>query len=281
MWKVYCYTTPSNKKYIGITFYSLEQRMKNGYNEYFTNAIKKYGKENIKSEILLDNLTFEEAQEKERYYIHLYNTTNPEKGYNITHGGEGSQRYDYYDILEYYSNHDLDFKATLREFGCTSQTLLNILEGHGYNRNEIVSAISRQRYLENKITSVLQYDLNGNFIKEYVTAQDAAEAIGLKSASSISEVCHNKRNKAGNFYWRFKSDFNEIPEKIIIPISKKRWKSKVGQYTLDNQLIKIYDSISEANIAQGKNKNNSCISAACRGDKKTAFGYIWKYIENC
>ena len=278
MWKVYCYTTPSNKKYIGITAYSLEQRMKNGYNQYFTNALKKYGKDNVRGEILVDNLTFEEAQKQEQYYIHLYDTTNKEKGYNITHGGEGYTLYDYYDILEEFKKHN-NFKLTLEKFGCTSKTLLNILEGFGYNRQELISDIYRQNYLENRNTTVLQYDLKGNFIQMFDTALDAAKAVGLKSASSISEVCNNKRNKAGNFYWRFKLDLDEIPQKINVQFSEKRWKTKIGQYTLDNKLIRIYDSITEANLSLGKAKNDSSITAVCKGRRRTAFGYIWKYEE--
>lgn len=282
MWKVYCYTTPSNKKYIGITKNSLRQRLKSGYNKYFTNAINKYGYENIKVEILEDNLTLEEAAEKERYYIHLYDTTNHEKGYNITSGGEGGQGlYDYYEIIEYYKNVNYNFKETLEYFHCQSKTLLNILELFGFNRKEIVSQIDKQRYIEqNKNVPVIQYDLLGNYIQDYVTVRDAAKAVGLSNAHGIVEVCKNNQNKAGGYYWRFRQDYDVIPKKIVInTFLSKHWMVKVGQYTKDGELINIFNSIKEANLSLGKSANDSCITAVCKGRRKSAYGYIWKYEE--
>ena len=53
----------------------------------------------------------------------------------------------------------------------------------------------------------------------------------------------------------------------------------VGQYTLDNELIKIYPSASEA-ARQVVNQNaQSNISLCCRGKIKTAYGYKWRYLD--
>lgn len=282
MWKVYCYTTPSNKKYIGITKNSLKQRLKSGYNKYFTNAINKYGYENIQIEILEENLSLEEASQKERYYIHLYDTTNRDKGYNITSGGEGGQGfYDYYEVAEYYKKSNYNFKETLNYFQCQSKTLLNILELYGFDRKEIVSQLNRQRYIEqNKNVAVIQYDLSGNYIQDYITVQDAAKAVGLLQPHGIIEVCKNERNKAGGYYWRFRQDYDVIPKKIVIDtFLSKHWMVKVGQYTKDGELLNIFNSIKEANLSLGKSANDSCITAVCKGRRKSAYGYIWKYEE--
>lgn len=56
---------------------------------YFWNAIKKYGWNNFEHYILESNLTLEEANEKERYYISYYNSSNNLYRYNLTLGGEG------------------------------------------------------------------------------------------------------------------------------------------------------------------------------------------------
>lgn len=68
MYTVYLHTSPSRKRYVGITCQKPKHRWQNGlgycYNEYFTNAIKKYGWDNIKHEILFENLTKEEAKRK-------------------------------------------------------------------------------------------------------------------------------------------------------------------------------------------------------------------------
>ena len=92
MYIVYKHTAPSGKVYIGLTGQTPEQRWRKGngykYNQAFTNAIKKYGWENIKHEIVAENLTAEEAQKLEIELIEKYDSRNKNKGYNICVGGD-------------------------------------------------------------------------------------------------------------------------------------------------------------------------------------------------
>lgn len=57
------------------------------------------------------------------------------------------------------------------------------------------------------------------------------------------------------------------------PIFKNR--KKVGQYTLDGELIRTYSSIDEA-TSDGFIQSN--IVRCCRCERKTHKGYIWKYL---
>lgn len=97
MYKVYKYTNLINDKiYIGQTKYSLEERAKkDGINykgsKYFYRAIQKYDWDKFVPEILKDNLTQEEANEWEEYYIKLFDSINPLIGYNIRSGGNNSE----------------------------------------------------------------------------------------------------------------------------------------------------------------------------------------------
>lgn len=91
---VYKHTNKVNGKvYIGITSQKAERRWgKNGEkyikdNQYFGNAIKKYGWDGFTHEILIDNLTKEKAEQYEIDLIELYESTNRDKGYNISIGG--------------------------------------------------------------------------------------------------------------------------------------------------------------------------------------------------
>lgn len=88
---VYKHTTPSNKIYIGITSCGVERRWQKGknykHNKYFTNAINKHGWDNIKHEILFENLSKEEAEQKEIELIKKYKSNNIKYGYNIENGG--------------------------------------------------------------------------------------------------------------------------------------------------------------------------------------------------
>jgi hypothetical protein len=51
----------------------------------------------------------------------------------------------------------------------------------------------------------------------------------------------------------------------------------VGQYTRDGKLIKVWQSTMEVERHLGFSNQN--ISTAALGKYKTAYGYVWKYIN--
>lgn len=57
---------------------------------YLNNALRKYGKESFKVEIIDAAKTIEELKKKEIYYISFYNSTNRKIGYNLSLGGDGT-----------------------------------------------------------------------------------------------------------------------------------------------------------------------------------------------
>lgn len=80
-----------NKKYIGQTTTSVEERFKahlrTNKNLPLYNAIKKYGKENFEVFCLMSNVNEDELDYYEMYFIEYYNTFVD--GYNMTKGGKG------------------------------------------------------------------------------------------------------------------------------------------------------------------------------------------------
>lgn len=92
---VYKHTGPTGKVYIGITCQKPENRWGRdgkGYKHspHFMAAIKMYGWEAFTHEIIADGLTKEEAECMEVKLIAQYDSTNREKGYNCSTGGERS-----------------------------------------------------------------------------------------------------------------------------------------------------------------------------------------------
>ena len=91
MFCVYKHTCPNGKVYIGITCQKPKQRWSRGKGykncRLISRAINKYGWENIKHEILFENLTQQEAEEKEIELIKQYQSNNIKYGYNIEYGG--------------------------------------------------------------------------------------------------------------------------------------------------------------------------------------------------
>lgn len=88
---VYMHTSPSGKRYIGITSKNPIRRWNGGTgyltNDYFTKSIIKYGWDKFKHEILFTGLTKDEAEQKEIELIAYYRSCERAFGYNIQHGG--------------------------------------------------------------------------------------------------------------------------------------------------------------------------------------------------
>ena len=66
-----------------------------GSGKILKEAIKVYGKENFKCEVLEWCESFDELNKRERYWEHLYGLPDPKReiGYNITIGGQGTPGY--------------------------------------------------------------------------------------------------------------------------------------------------------------------------------------------
>lgn len=58
---------------------------------------------------------------------------------------------------------------------------------------------------------------------------------------------------------------------------KEELKKKVYQYTKDNYIIFVYDSVMQAERETGI--SHSHISSCCNGKRKTAGGFIWRYAD--
>ena len=97
--KVYAHIAPNNKTYIGVT------KSKNPCNRWgkdgsgyrtqklFYRAIQKYGWNNFKHIIILENLSEQLAYECEIALIAKFQTNNSEYGYNLASGGGGCSGY--------------------------------------------------------------------------------------------------------------------------------------------------------------------------------------------
>ena len=86
----------NGKVYIGVTN-DVKRRWRFGGCEYkpskFWDAIQDFGWENFEHIILEAGLTEKEGEEREKHYISLYDSRNPDKGYNIAEGGRAGHLY--------------------------------------------------------------------------------------------------------------------------------------------------------------------------------------------
>lgn len=119
--------------------------------------------------------------------------------------------------------------------------------------------------------SIIQYDLKGNFIKEWSSIKEANVFLGKeKNASSISLCIIGVYKKAFGFIWKYKDSDN--PPKNI----KTNFK-EIIQLSLKGK--KLNEFINPT-VAQNKTGINSGAIWFClKGKSKSAGGFIWKYKE--
>ena len=147
------------------------------------------------------------------------------------------------------------------------QLLINILKSseseYGYN-------IQRGGYSTSpkNLKKINQYDLNGTYIKTWESVVEAAKSI-KRFPTDISAVCKNQRKSAGGFMWKFYDEYSDCTNiDSYNPILLK-----VGQYDLDGNLIKIWNSIKEASEYLNIKYDNIQI-AAFVPNRQTG-GYLW------
>jgi hypothetical protein len=117
---------------------------------------------------------------------------------------------------------------------------------------------------------VLQYDLDGNFIKEW---DCGVNELSRKYGHGIAGVCQDKKGTINEFQWRYKETVH-IPEKIE-KFENKSFQ-KVVQKDLQGNIIKIWDNQTQA--AESIGCSTTMISRVCNGKAKTAKGYKWERI---
>lgn len=89
----------------------------------------------------------------------------------------------------------------------------------------------------------------------------------MKDPDIRRKMSNAKKGKPSNFKGKHHSE--ESKEKLY---------KSVSQFSLDGNLIATYKSIKEA--ASNNNMYSSHIGSVCKGDRKTAVGYIWRFSKN-
>lgn len=123
---------------------------------------------------------------------------------------------------------------------------------------------ARTEYL--KTRSVCKYDgLTGNFIKMYETQ---LEAEAENPESNITKSIKLKTQDTNGFIWGI-----EKLENYNIPNNKNK-KRKVGKFSLDEKLVKVYDSATQA-----AKENGTSVWKVLSGTNNTHKQHYYRYLE--
>ena len=197
--------------YIGATTKSLEarkidhiQKAKNNNGSRFQEAITKYGIKAFHWKIIYEAISINDLAEKETFYINYYNSKN--NGYNNDNGG-GFQKnvYQYTHwglmVMEHYSLNNASWSVRGNKKGISNACLGNNITYKGYYWS--YSLVDENSLTKDKrIKSVIQLNLIGDKLEEYISVSDASEKTGI-SKTCISRCCRGEREKSGGFLWRY------------------------------------------------------------------------------
>lgn len=205
---VYCHTNNiNNKKYVGITSEKPEKRWKNGlgykHNEYFYNAILKYGWEEFSHDVLYTDLSKSEAEEVEKRLIKKWNLTNRAFGYNIEGGGnlgkevsEETKR-----KLSEITKKQMTPKAREHLRQCTLRQFAE--KGHptlGHKCSDAKKNKLKKSHAFHSKT-IEQYDFDGNLIACYPSLHELERQTGFFRCA-ITNYLNGKSNYCYGFVWK-------------------------------------------------------------------------------
>ena len=295
----------NNKQYIGQTTTTIPIRYNahirdakyNNTNMIVHKAMRKYGIDNFDVKEIqcidadLECDLREQLNELEIYYIQKYNTLTP-NGYNMTKGGNQFREYDKIKVDEYdlYGNyiqtHDSIINAARSvnsNYSCAIEKCCKGISKFAFKKIWRFNGDRLDKYelpdieiasRDYKIVAVDQYDLDGNYITSYNSIADAIKSLNKEvslNASHISECCNGKIRSVYGFIWRYKGDpLGDYKDNRTVSISK---------YDKNGVFIESYDTFKDACLSVGKYNDtvSGNIRRCCKGERKTAYNYIWKY----
>lgn len=218
------------------------------YNLHLQRSWNLYGKENFDF-FILEECSQEDLNQKEIFYVDKFNAyTN---GYNQTRGGDGSLGYRHSD---------------------------DVIEKMCQIQQERFQDISNREIMRNahefESKPILQIDFNGNVVSEWSSANWAAKMLNLNVIAITNALkCRQRKKTYAGYIWIYACDYN--PDTFDLDwYVNRQWKyKKYYQYDLNYNLIKIWDSVIDAEKAGFRRE---AIYKCCKSHILTYKGFIFK-----
>lgn len=237
---IYCIECKiDNKKYIGLSRdivrrwkkHKQELRRNRHINKHLQNAWNKYGECNFDFYVL-EECSSDILGEREIYYIKKYNTLDKNIGYNLTSGGDGASdvpmEHKMLSIIKQstpivkisidgqYLCEYLNCRIAAEDIGGHTESIRECCnKSYGYKTHKGYIWMYKEDYENNGVCledyayktnakSVIQYDLQMNYVAEYMSAKDAEMATGI-CRKLISKVCRGDRKHTFGYIFKFKN----------------------------------------------------------------------------
>lgn len=126
----------------------------------------------------------------------------------------------------------------------------------------------RESYTDSLTKTVYMFDLNGNYLRSFKSAREAAIYINPENQDNVKQAiknnCQGQTSSSYGYYWSYKKEFT--PNNKCI--------KAVAQYSISGKFIRTYRSITEA---ESELQLNSIQQAIVK--KGSAGNYQWRYYE--
>lgn len=266
------------------------------YTDKLHNKMEKYGKEHFVMEVLEHHKlsTKEELLERldEREIALISKFDSYYNGLNSTLGGRRTtihkmrpvQRFDLDGnyIAEYNGVEILktEFDSVSSIYDCCNHNNSKYAYGSLWKYKDDDSPIpvltdTEKREATIRYKALLQideYDYKGNLLFVYDNIEQLLSLKHKIKRIQIIECCSGRIIYVGTNIYRFHGERFDL---------YKTYRDKpklVEQYDLEGNFIRVFESSREATRAMGL--KGTQVSAVCRGKRKTAGGYMWKYVED-
>lgn len=124
------------------------------------------------------------------------------------------------------------------------------------------------RETENLMKTVYMFDLNGNYLRSFKSAREAAAYIQPdnqdNARAAIKNNCLGTTSSSYGYFWSYTKEFTY----------KNECMKEVAQYTINGKFLRTFKSITEAEVALSLNNISQAIYK-----KGSAGGYQWRYFE--
>jgi group I intron endonuclease len=250
---IYKITNPTGRIYIGksIDINKRHIQYKNGHTKSqpkLHNSLKKYGWLNHKVEVI-EECKENSLDKREEYWINYYDSVK--NGLNLTYGGDGGRKSEI--TKKRISNSHRGMKKPWAGFNKLSQHHIKKL----------------QKSRINVMNIIYQYNLKGEFIREYQNPKQASIHLGINNGY-LHTILDDLDKTLGGFRFT-RTKYENLP-----PIKKWNGNRKIViEMDLQGNYIKEWGSAKEAALSLGIKTQN--ITACCRGEVKTCNKSIWKY----
>jgi len=259
----------SNKYYVGSTwlknsknrfkthFYLLEKNIH--HSKKLQNSFNKNGKNCFKTFTIEENEGSKEQRwERENFWISFYNSYK--NGYNCTQECNGF-------------GHPVSENTKKKISEIVKNQYKNGIRIPPNKKGEKRDKILMQSINQRKKIPIEQYDLEGNFIKEWEGIVIVANQLTL-SRTALGNCLKGRSKSCGNFLWKYKYN-----KKSMKKINRLIEPTKVSQFDLNGNFIANWENQSIA--ARFFNVYPSGIAESCKNEGRyTCAGFFWKKHNN-